>query len=65
MVRVKKSEDILKVSVSSRVDPAVRQEIEELAGARKWTISQYIEIALVEHLDRLHAGQAKRTKKTS
>lgn len=53
----------LKVSISLRILPKVKRLLEEHAAEGRWTLSKYIEIALKEHVDAIHAGQAKRTKK--
>lgn len=39
----------LKVTVSTRVDPAVKKRISAMAKASKSTLSQYIESVLAEH----------------
>lgn len=52
----KKPAKQLKLAVSSRIDPPLKKQLERLAKAKKWTLSQYIEDALIEHVERLSAS---------
>jgi predicted HicB family RNase H-like nuclease len=49
----KKSAKNLKVSLSTRIDPALRKQLERLAKADKITVSKYVEIALAKHVSDL------------
>ena len=40
---------IVKVIVSSRVDPEVRDVLDRLAEEHQWTTSKYIEVVLMKH----------------
>lgn len=50
----------LKVSISARVDPAIKKAIAKLAKASDSTFSQYLENVLSEHVN--SSGQAAEPK---
>lgn len=49
MPPAKKPVKMLKVTISTRVDPVLKKHLERLAKAEKRTISQYVEIVLEQH----------------
>lgn len=51
MPKRKESSKFLKVSVSSRIDPALQKKIAQLAKKDGLTVSQLIEVALTTYAD--------------
>ena len=48
-----------KVSTGVRLDPELRVKLEELAAARRWTVSSYVEWVLEQHVADMEAHPTK------
>ena len=55
----KKVSNERKVSTGVRLDPELRVKLEELAAARRWTVSSYIEWLVQQHIAEVDAPPAE------